>query len=47
LVLDFEDNKASNMSVQQAVRFLRLLEQKTRRKGRDLSSPWLASMSNA
>lgn len=33
LVLDFEDNKASNMSAQQAVQFLRLLEQKTGRKG--------------
>lgn len=33
LVLDFEDNPKSNMSVQQAVQFLRLLEQKTGRKG--------------
>lgn len=33
MVLDFEDNPKSNMSVQQAVKFLRLLEQKTGRKG--------------
>lgn len=33
LVLDFEDNARSNMSIQQAVKFLRLLEQKTGRKG--------------
>lgn len=33
LVLDFEDNTKSNMTVQQAVAFLRLLEQKTGRKG--------------
>lgn len=33
LVLDFEDNPKSNMSIQQAVQFLRLLEQKTGRKG--------------
>jgi lysozyme len=33
LVLDFEDNAPSNMSVQQAVQFLRLLEAKTGRKG--------------
>ncbi len=33
MVLDFEDNPKSNMSVQQAVQFLRLLEQKTGRKG--------------
>lgn len=33
LVLDFEDNPKSNMNVQQAVQFLRLLEQKTGRKG--------------
>lgn len=33
LVLDYEDNPKSNMSIQQAVQFLRLLEQKTGRKG--------------
>jgi len=33
LVLDFEDNPKSNMSIAQAVQFLRLLEQKTGRKG--------------
>lgn len=33
MVLDFEDNPKSNMSVVQAVKFLRLLEQKTGRKG--------------
>lgn len=33
LVLDFEDNPKSNMSIQQAVEFLRLLEQRTGRKG--------------
>jgi GH25 family lysozyme M1 (1,4-beta-N-acetylmuramidase) len=33
MVLDFEDNKASNMTVQNAVKFLRLLEQRTGRKG--------------
>ncbi|MCK1585497.1 hypothetical protein IVB03_39575 [Bradyrhizobium sp. 168] len=33
LVLDFEDNQRSNMSAQQAVQFLRLLEQRTGRKG--------------
>jgi GH25 family lysozyme M1 (1,4-beta-N-acetylmuramidase) len=33
MVLDFEDNPKSNMNIQQAVQFLRLLEQKTGRKG--------------
>ena len=32
-MLDFEDNPKSNMSIHQAVQFLRLLEQKTGRKG--------------
>ncbi|WP_426608654.1 GH25 family lysozyme [Bradyrhizobium sp. McL0616] len=33
MVLDFEDNRPSNMSAQQAVEFLHLLEQKLGRKG--------------
>lgn len=33
MALDFEDNPKSNMSAQQAVQFLRLLEQKLGRKG--------------
>lgn len=33
MVLDFEDNRLSNMSIQQAVQFLHLLEQKMGRKG--------------